>query len=87
MLDPFLFLFFAGISVIRAVLPQHNVYVLGLDKWGKWIKNQHQIFHAKKKKNLWSSHCGAAETNLTMKHEIAGLVPGLYQWIKDLALP
>ena len=52
MLDPFLFLFFAGISVTRAVLQQHNVYVLGLDKWGKWIKNQHQIFHAKKKKSL-----------------------------------
>ena len=35
---------------------------------------------------LWSSHCGAAETNLTMNHEVAGLIPGLAQWVKDPAL-
>jgi len=33
-----------------------------------------------------SSPRGAVETNPTRNHEVAGLIPGLIQWIKDLAL-
>ena len=33
-----------------------------------------------------SSRCGAAETNPTRNHEVAGLILGLSQWVKDLAL-
>ena len=33
-----------------------------------------------------SSHCGAAETNLTRNHEVVGLIPGLTQRVKDLVL-
>ena len=34
----------------------------------------------------WSSNCGAAETNPTRNHEVIGLIPGLAQWVRDLAL-
>ena len=39
------------------------------------------------KHNLGSSHCGSVVTILTSIHEVVGSIPGLTQWVKDLALP
>ena len=33
-----------------------------------------------------SSCLGSTETNLTRNDEVAGSIPGLSQWVKDLAL-
>ena len=38
------------------------------------------------KTRFWSSRCGTVEMNPTRNHEVAGLIPGLAQWVKDLVL-
>ena len=36
--------------------------------------------------SLRSSHCGLAVTNTTSIPEDTGSIPGLVQWVKDLAV-
>ena len=45
------------------------------------------IYYLSKNFHFGSSHCGSAEKNLTNIHKDVGLIPGLSQWIGDLALP
>ena len=38
------------------------------------------------KNKCLSFHQGTAEMNPTRNHEVSGLIPGLAQWVEDLAL-
>ena len=40
-----------------------------------------------KKIEVWSSFWGTAKTNPISIHEEVGSIPGLAQWVRDLALP
>ena len=64
----------------------------GFDPWpeelshatGAAQKERKERKEEKEKKS--NSHRGSVEMNLTSMHEDAGSIPGLAQWIKDLAL-
>ena len=45
-----------------------------------------RVFHVKKKTKKGRSHHGAVEMNPTRNHEVADSIPGLTQWVRDLAL-
>ena len=38
-------------------------------------------------REVWNSRRGAVEMNPTRNDEVAGSIPGLPQWVGDLALP
>ena len=56
-------------------------YATGVALKSKQTKNKKIKFLS------WSSHRGTVETNPTRIHEYTGLIPGLTQWVGDLALP
>ena len=52
----------------------------------KYSENEMMTLMKNLKNSFLSSHRGTAETNPTRNHEVVGSIPGLVQWIKDLAL-
>ena len=61
-----------------------NITILGFS-WT--FLNWKIIYSLKKFMGGGSSHRGSAEMNPTRNHEVAGSIPGLAQWVGDLALP
>ena len=56
---------------------------LGYDPWPRNSICRREA----EKENKRNSRCGTAETNPTRNHEVAGLIPGLTQWVEGPALP
>ena len=60
--------------------------------WQKNMKNtstfpeEFQLYFLKSLQ-VWSSRRGTVETNPPRNHEVAGLIPGLTQWVEDVVLP
>ena len=66
-----------GYSVAWTLFVEKSIF--SSTEWS-WHPCQKSVGH-------WSSHLGAAETNLTKNHDVVGSIPGLAQWVKDMALP
>ena len=63
----------------------NDCHLRGSLRWSEFLWHPRHVI-ATQKGWIWSSHRGAAETNLTRNHEVVSSIPGLAQWVKDPVL-
>ena len=65
-----------------------DLEIITLNKISQKEKDNYNMIHLYVESKIWhrSSCHGAVETNPTRNHEVTGSIPGLTQWVKDLAL-
>jgi len=76
---------FQYVKEIIIPLPRENPHCLAPSKTS--VDIGHSCYYYYSRQWLRSSHRGTAEAHPTRNHEVAGLIPGPTQWVKDLALP
>ena len=82
-----LYLTYITQTVERKSFILHNTVFLGSRSYLYSPNKGTTNFWLLLKRLLGSSCHGAVETNPTRNHELASLIPGLTQWVKDLTLP
>ena len=92
--------YFTSFSLSGGIMLMEEMKYIHLQGWDSWSlfisfspSLQTKVKEIQVNKNLSSisgyrsSHYGAAGTNPTRNHVVVGLIPGLVQWVKYLALP
>ena len=69
------------------MLPPYHMHRTGTRIWNNPLELISMLFKMPQKLFFLRSYrCGAEEMNPTRNHEVADSIPGLAQWVKDLAL-